>query len=320
MGPVVFPVAEGITAIDTFYGGHERYTAAYLLSAREPAIVETGPTNSFGPVVAGLERLGIGREDLAHVVVTHIHLDHAGGVGRIADAFPRATVWVHEAGAPHLVDPKRLVASVARIYGHKRMASLFGPVDPVLPQRIRSLGDGDSVSLGERSLEVLATPGHAKHHIALADSATGAVFSGDALGIHPPDVRVLRPATPPPDYDLELAVDSIERIRERARGSSVLFSHFGRVDEVDRICDLAVHRFRSWTEAVGAAMLRTNDLDEIVDVLERVAAEDAETGAEAALDLERMETLSSIRMNAQGILRYWQRRRERESQVEGPAG
>jgi glyoxylase-like metal-dependent hydrolase (beta-lactamase superfamily II) len=307
MEPVVFEVARGITAIDTFYGGRERYTAAYLVEAREPAIVETGPTPSVEHVAAGLERLGVGRDDLAHVVVTHIHLDHAGGVGAITGRYPRATVWVHERGARHLAEPARLVASATSIYGPERMAQLFGSVTPVPAQRIRSLADGDAVDLGDRSLVATATPGHAKHQVALLDSDTGAVFTGDALGIHPPDVPVLRPATPPPDYDLELAVDSIERIRALA-GETLLFSHFGPVLEVDRICDLAVRRFREWTETVRRAMERTDDLDEIVSVLEAESRRDLETGAQAKLDLDRLELLSSVRMNAMGIVEYWRRR------------
>ncbi|MGZ5292269.1 MAG: MBL fold metallo-hydrolase, partial [Actinomycetota bacterium] len=102
--PVVFEVAPGVTAIDTFYAGRERYTAAYLLDAWEPAIVETGPTTSHDHVVAGLDRLGVGAGDLAHIVVTHIHLDHAGGVGALAQRYPRATVSVHERGARHLAE------------------------------------------------------------------------------------------------------------------------------------------------------------------------------------------------------------------------
>jgi glyoxylase-like metal-dependent hydrolase (beta-lactamase superfamily II) len=311
--PVVFEVAPGITAIDTFYGGRERYTAAYLLGARDPTIVETGPTTSLGAVTGGLERLGIGPADLANVVVTHIHLDHAGGVGALCQRYPNATVWVHERGARHLADPARLVASATSIYGRERMAELFGPVAPVPAQRIRSLADGDVVDLGGRTLTAAATPGHAKHQVALVDSDTGAVFTGDALGIHPPDLPVLRPATPPPDYDLEQAVDSIERIRALA-GEVVLFSHFGPVREVGRICDLAARRFRDWTAAVGRAMERTEDLDEIVRELEAEARRDVQTGSGAALDLDRLETLSSIRMNAMGIVGYWRRRREREPQ------
>jgi glyoxylase-like metal-dependent hydrolase (beta-lactamase superfamily II) len=310
MEPVVFEVADGVTAIDTFFGGRERYTAAYLLDAAEPTIVETGPTTSLEPVVAGLRTLGIGPGELAHVVLTHIHLDHGGGVGEIARRFPDATVWVHERGARHLADPTRLVASATMLYGEERMADLFGPVTPVAAERIRALREGDALGIGGRSLAALDAPGHAKHQVALVDSRSGAVFTGDALGIHPPDVSVLRPATPPPDYDLEQAVSTIERIRERGRGAMVLFAHFGPVREVDRICDLAVERFRRWTEAVRVAMERTDDLDEIVAVLEQVAAGDVETGSEAELDLQRMETLSSVRMNAMGIVRYWTKRRE----------
>jgi glyoxylase-like metal-dependent hydrolase (beta-lactamase superfamily II) len=309
--PVVFEVAPGITAIDTFYGGRERYTAAYLLEAVEPAIVETGPTRSLDHVSAGLGSLGIGPSDLAHVVVTHIHLDHAGGVGALCERYPNATVWVHERGAAHLAEPARLVASATTVYGDHQMATLFGPVLPVPAQRIRSLDDGDVIELGGRSLSVAATPGHAQHQVALADSITGAVFTGDALGIHPPGLPVLRPATPPPDYDLELAIGSIERIRALA-GELLLFAHFGPVREVDRICDLASKRFRDWTETVRRVMERTQDLDEIVAVLEAEARRDVETGSEASIDLDRLEVLSSVRMNAMGIMRYWQKRRARE--------
>jgi glyoxylase-like metal-dependent hydrolase (beta-lactamase superfamily II) len=312
MEPVVFEVASGITAIDTFYGGRERYTAAYLLEGDEPAIVETGPATSVEPVVAGLERLGVATDDLAHIVVTHIHLDHAGGVGVLAERYPRATIWVHERGAPHLADPAKLVASATMIYGEAEMARLFGEVRPVAIDRLRPLVDGDRIDLGGRVLDTTATPGHAKHQVALLDSSTGAVFTGDALGIHPPDLPALRPATPPPDYDLEMAVGSIERIRELA-GDLLLFSHFGPVGEVDRVCDLAVKRFRDWTESVRVALDRGADLDEVVEVLEGVAREDVETGAESALDVGRFETLSSTRMNAMGIVRYWTKRRETEA-------
>ncbi|MEX2407325.1 MAG: MBL fold metallo-hydrolase, partial [Actinomycetota bacterium] len=120
----------------------------------------------------------MGPGDLAHIVLTHIHLDHAGGAGTLCDRFPNATVWVHELGAPHLAEPDRLVASATRVYGELQMASLFGPVIPVPAQRIRGLSDGDVIRLGDRSLSAAATPGHAKHQVALVDSTSGAVFTG----------------------------------------------------------------------------------------------------------------------------------------------
>src|SRR5688572_22584556 len=141
--PVVFPVADGITAIDTFMGGRARYTAAYLLEATETTLVETGPGTSVEPVAEALHSLGVAPDDLAHIVLTHIHLDHAGGVGRLAERFPRATVWVHQRGAPHLVDPARLVASTARVWGDAEMRELFGPTEPVAGGRVRPLEDAD---------------------------------------------------------------------------------------------------------------------------------------------------------------------------------
>jgi len=320
--PVTFDVLPGVTAVDTFYGGRERYTAAYLLRADRPTLVETGPTTSVEPVVAGLERLGVGPDDLANVVVTHIHLDHAGGVGRLVGRYPNATVWVHERGAPHLADPTRLVASATRLYGPDQMRTLFGPVDPVPAGRIRALADGDRIDLGGRVLDVDHTPGHASHQVAITDSATGGVFTGDALGVHVPDLPVLRPATPPPDVDVEAAVDSIERIRRRAR-SVLLFAHFGPIVEIDRTCDLAIARLRAWADAVRDELDRTDAVEEIVRRLEIEARRDIETGSEAALDLdlleERLRLLSSVRMNALGLIRYWSKRREREAAEAQPS-
>ena len=314
MEPILVEVAPGITAIDTVYGGRERYTAAYLIRAREPLLIETGPSTSHDHVVSGLARLGLGAADLAHVALTHIHLDHAGGVGAIAERFPGARIHVHEAGARHLADPERLVASAMRIYGADTMARLFGDVLAVPADRIRPMAHGDRIDLGDRAIRVLATPGHAKHQVALVDDATGAVFTGDALGIHPPDLPVLRPATPPPDYDLELAVGSIERIRAAATGGLLLFAHYGPVADVDRICDLAVGRFRAWTDRARAVLDDGGDLDAVVAALEAEALADRTTGAEASPDLARLETLSSIRMNALGIVRYWELRRAREAE------
>ncbi len=303
MEPVTFEVAPGVTAIDTFMGGRERYTAAYLLTASQPTLVETGPGTSVEPVARALDALGIAPDALAHIVLTHIHLDHAGGVGSLAGRFPNATVWVHERGARHLADPSRLVASATRVYGDERMASLFGPVEPVPAERLRVLDEAGPLDIGGRTLRALDTPGHASHHLALVDSSTGVVFTGDALGIHVPNLPVLRPATPPPEFDLELAVASIERIRAAA-SSTLLFAHFGPIADVDRTCDLAVRRLREWTDAVRGAMRSTTDLDEIVEVLAREAARETVTGAEAQLDLDRLETLAGVRMNAAGIARY----------------
>jgi glyoxylase-like metal-dependent hydrolase (beta-lactamase superfamily II) len=312
------PELPGITEIDTLMAGRHRVTSAYLVAAERPALVETGPTTSIDAVVAGLAGLGIGPQDLAHVVVTHIHLDHAGGVGRLARSFPRATIWVHDRGAPHLADPTRLVASATRVYGEERMRTLFGPVDPVDRDRLRALDDGDRVDLGDRVLEALYTPGHASHHVALADSLTGAVFTGDALGIHLPDVRVLRPATPPPDIDVERYVASVEAIKRRAR-TALLFSHYGPVEQITELCDLAAARLKKWAGIVRGAMDESDDLDRIAEVLGERTAEEYEDAAEGATGLDRYDILADAKANAAGLVRYWKKRDELRRESGGRA-
>jgi glyoxylase-like metal-dependent hydrolase (beta-lactamase superfamily II) len=299
--------APGIRAIDTKMFGRNGLTSAYLVEAAQLAIVETGPTTSVDEVGRGLAALGIGPGDLAHIVVTHIHLDHAGGAGALASRYPAATVWVHERGAPHLAEPDRLVASAARIYGSDRLLELFGPVDPVPADRLRAIDEGARISLGDRELKVIYTPGHAGHHVALVDDRTGAAFVGDAMGVFLPDVRVLRPATPPPEFDLELAVDSIQRIRA-ATPSLVLFSHFGPASEVTELCDLAIDRLRRWTGIVEDALRDSGELAEIVRRL-RTDTEAVDVGAEDRSDAVRYDFLSSYEMNAMGLIRYLTRDR-----------
>jgi len=306
-----FAVADGLSAIDTVMTGRYLVTSAYLLDATEPALVETGPTTSAEHVERGLASLGMGARDLAHVIVTHVHLDHAGGAGTMARRYPNAKLWVHERGAPHLADPTKLVASTARTYGEARMRRFFGTVEAVPAERLTAVSDGDRISLGDRDVSVFATPGHASHHVCLEDSKTGAVFVGDALGVHLPDVGVLRPATPPPEFDIELAVDSIERIRRRAR-TMLLLSHFGPVEEVDALCDLAIRRIRGWGDEVRLALRTTDDIVEIARILEQRGADEYLEDSGESIDLERYDVLSSIRMNAAGLIRYWKKRAERE--------
>src|SRR5687768_17121115 len=116
--------------------GRRQVTSCYLIEGEQPALVETGPSTSLDAVREGLDALGIGAGDLAHIVVTHIHLDHAGGAGSLAPHYPGATVWVHERGAPHLADPTKLVSSANRVYGEAKLKELFGVVDPVPADRL----------------------------------------------------------------------------------------------------------------------------------------------------------------------------------------
>jgi len=309
----VASVANGITVIDTCMAGQRELNAVYFIAAQEPALVETGP-GADGPTVSrALDRLGISADDLAHVVVTHIHIDHAGGAGALLRRFPRATLWVHEIGAPHLVDPSRLVASTARTYGAERMRAFYGETLPVPTDRIRPMVDGDRVGLGDRSLEVLHTPGHASHHVSMIDDATDAMFTGESIGSHLPWANCYRPALPPPEVDVEVALSSIHRMR-LAEPSVLLTSHFGPVVNPDDGFSRATERIRLWSETVRRELegRPERDADDMVPLLTDQARREYEGDSGLPFDLSRYDAIGSIRMNAHGLTRYWRKRWERE--------
>ena len=293
------------TVLDTYMHSQAGLTAAFILRGAKTALVETGPKSTADAVSKGLADAGIDSLDL--IVVTHVHLDHAGAAGTLARRFPEATVVVHEIGAPHLVDPSKLWSSAARIYGDK-MELLWGGIDPIPAERVRAVADGDKIDLGGRSLQVIATPGHAWHHHAFVDDSSGIAFVGDALGVRLPDVGIVRPATPPPEFDLEVAVESIERLRQ-VQPTSLWLTHWGPADrgvdpgDVPETCERAIAALRAWEGWVRDARAQTRALDEASD---RVAAK-ARAAAESSLapaQVERLEQTSSYSMNTWGYMRY----------------
>jgi glyoxylase-like metal-dependent hydrolase (beta-lactamase superfamily II) len=299
-GPV--DLGDEVWLVDTRMGGFTDITAGYLVRGERPCLVETGAATSAAAVVAALDELGVGADDLATIVVTHIHLDHAGGVGDLAAAFPRAEVVVHEAGARHLADPSRLMASAARVFGPV-LDELFGRLRPTDAERIRVLVDGDHVDLGGgRRLDSFDSPGHARHHVGLLDSLTGDLYTGDAAGVWTPETGDLRPATPPPEFDLDAALGSLERMRERAP-SRLLFSHFGPVTDVGTTLDRSVEELRLWVELVREARLDGLDLDHAVArVRERTAQRYA---VRSVPEVEhKLEVLSSTEADVAGIWRW----------------
>lgn len=294
--------------IDTMMHGRAGITGAFLVRGRDTALVETGPGSSLPHVLAGLEEHNV--ESLEWIVVTHIHLDHAGAAGALATRFPEATVAVHEIGARHLIDPTKLWSSAARIYGDK-MAELWGEMLPIEETRLRSLVDGDLIDLGGRTLTAIDTPGHARHHHSYLDDGTGTVFTGDALGVRLPEVGMIRPATPPPEFNLEDTVASIEKLRSLG-AARLCLTHFGPSDAgqqaatVEATCDAAIAAFHRWAEWVQEARRHSRDLDEVTaEVRRRADTHAGELPPEAA---ERMEQTTSYWMNTWGYMRYFDKK------------
>lgn len=305
-------IAPGVIEIDTLLGGWERVTAGYLLTGPAPVLVETGSQSSVPALLDALDGLGLGADDLAAVAVTHIHLDHAGGVGDVARAFPSATVYVHGKGARHLIDPSRLIDSAARVYGGL-LDSLYGRLDPTPAERIHVLEDGEEIRVGpDRVLVTVDSPGHAKHHLALHDSASGILFAGDAVGVRLPDAGVLRPSTPPPDFDLDQAVHSLKRFARR-RPAGLALAHYGLVPDPSTLLDEAQDTLRRWAEVAERAWRQGADIAAALD-----EAFAGDIGEVEPAQREKLETLNGVHSNAAGFRRWLETRAAGRGEPGGP--
>ena len=315
--------------IDTAMSGFDGIVAAYAILGDRPCLVETGTATSAPVVRAALEGLGVGAGDLATIVVTHIHLDHAGGVGDLAAAFPDARIVVQDSGARHLADPSKLMASARRVFG-SAMDTLFGELLPTEAERIEAIGDVGAIDLGSgRELRAYHTPGHARHHLGLVDSATGDLYVGDAAGLYIPDegademtglgadgeMGVMMPGTPPPDFDLELAAASLRRMRDLG-AARLLFSHYGPITKVSDSLERAEEEMRVWVDAVrdarrdGAGRGAEFDLDHAVAMVRDRVKDRYARLAERPEQAARFEGLSSAGANVSGIARWLEGRGE----------
>lgn len=300
-------IAPGIRQLDTLLGGMDQLTAGFLIDGPMPALVETGSQSSVPAVHAALADLGLGAADLRWIVVTHIHLDHAGGVGDLAADFPSATVVVHERGARHLVDPTRLVDSASRVYG-PLLDSLYGRMTAVPEDRLIAAADGFRIDVGNgRELILVDSPGHAKHHHAVLDEQTGTLLVGDAVGVLLPDVGVLRPATPPPDFDLEQAIHSLRRFAE-LRPTTMVLTHYGPVADAQETLAEAEQMLHAWVELAAGVIETAADagIDDVASALAEAFAIDPETLPEGMR--EKAEILNGVHSNAAGIVRYLKQR------------
>ena len=212
--------------IDLEHMGRPQSIAGCVLeTSAGPLVVDPGPTSTLAALEAGLARIGHRVGDLSGVLLTHIHLDHAGAAGTLARDNPRLRVFVHARGAPHLIDPSKLLASATRLYGG-RMEELWGEVAAVPAGQVHVLEGGEHLELGGRAIEVAYTPGHAWHHVSYFEPGSGIAFVGDTAGLLTPGIPCVLPVTPPPDFDLEAWLRSLERILEWNPGTIVL-THFG---------------------------------------------------------------------------------------------
>jgi glyoxylase-like metal-dependent hydrolase (beta-lactamase superfamily II) len=303
-------LGDGVSLIDLAFLGHAGAVGAYVVAdGDDVALVETGPGSTIDALRAGLAAAGFEPEQLTRVVVTHIHLDHAGAAGAVLRAAPRATFHVHPAGARHMVDPSKLLASATRIYGDD-MDRLWGAFEPVPAERVRVLADGDAIDVGRRRLVAVHTPGHAIHHVALHDADTGDVFTGDVAGVRLAGLPYVRPPTPPPDIDLDAWRGSVARLRA-LRPRRLLLTHFGPYDDPEWHLDELLARLFGWAGWLEARLAAGEAPASIVPALERRgAAEVADAGGRNDA-VVGYELATPSHMTVAGIARWLSKRAER---------
>jgi glyoxylase-like metal-dependent hydrolase (beta-lactamase superfamily II) len=230
-------IADGIYKIETHYLYQEGIASCYLLEDNgELAFVETNTNYAVPYLLEAVAQLGFTPEDVKYVIITHIHLDHAGGTGLLMSLLPFAKLVVHARGRKHMSNPEKLIEGVKAVYGEEKYKELYGDILPVPAERIHAVNGKDTLRLGERDLDFIDSPGHARHHMFVYDHKTRSIFSGDAFGISYPrfaydHFRLYFPSTSPVQFDPDSSLDTYQKIVD-INPSRVLLTHCGSIEDI----------------------------------------------------------------------------------------
>jgi glyoxylase-like metal-dependent hydrolase (beta-lactamase superfamily II) len=260
-------VADNIYMFDNQLYSITEWGSVYILNEEKKALVETGPTTSAGVVLDGIRSCGIEPEDIAYIIVTHIHLDHAGGAGTLLRDMPNARVVVHRRGARHLVNPERLVKSVIQAQGEEGMAR-SGEVVPAGSERMLAVEDGNTIRLGDKQvLNFIDAPGHAPHELCIYESRNRGLFTGDAVAVSLAGGEVFLPFHPPPNFDFEQNKGTIKKLMG-LKAEAIYYSHFGVSRRVQEDLQANLDKIQAWHDIVMAAI----EEGAFEEVAERLAA------------------------------------------------
>jgi glyoxylase-like metal-dependent hydrolase (beta-lactamase superfamily II) len=291
-----------VITLDLNFQGRSHAIAAYLIPHADGAVlVESGPGSTLPALEAGLAKEGLSTRDVTHVLLTHIHLDHAGAAGWLARQ--GAQIYVHPVGAPHMLNPERLLASAARIYG-ERMESLWGEFLPVPQEQLRVPKDAEAIVIGNAEFIPLHTPGHAEHHYAYLFEDV--LFCGDVGGVRIPGYPYLRVPMPPPELHIERWHESIARLH-REKFARIAPTHFGIFDDPEWQLEQVERGLESASRWIEQVMPSEPSLEEL-----RQSFTDwmTEEGARRGLSEDVMnayELANPLGMSADGLLRYWRK-------------
>jgi len=295
-----------------------RFAAAYLLiEDGEATFVETNTTHALPHLLGALKQAGLSTAAVKHVIITHVHLDHAGGAGVLMEQCPNATLLAHPRAAPHVVDPSKLVASARKVYGDARFDALYGRIAPVPQGRVRIMEDDQVLQWGSRTLRFLHTRGHANHHFCVVDTGTQAIFTGDAFGLCYPVLQggglFVFPSTSPTDFDATLARQSLERI-VRSGATRAFLTHYGEVTQLAEAASQMKDHL-DFSEALmveaAASALPDDALEGLVTPRLKARLEDGLRARGLALDAANWDVLAlDVDLNGQGVAHAARKRRK----------
>ncbi|HYM41640.1 MAG TPA: MBL fold metallo-hydrolase [Steroidobacteraceae bacterium] len=318
MKPTIYRHPHGIAAVDAeyLYPGH---AAVHLIvDSGRAAFVDVGTNGSVPWLLAALAELGIAREAVDYVLLTHVHLDHAGGAGSLMRELPRARAVLHPRGAPHMIDPAKLIAGSKLVYGEERFARLYGELVPIPRERVHLAADGERLRLGSRTLELIHVAGHALHHYAVVDAAHASIFAGDTFGISyraldTPKGNFITPSTVPTQFDPEQHLVSIDRMLSY-RPESIYLMHFSRVTGVPRLAELLKEQIRELA-AIARRHARAADPAPAIraDMLALWTALARREGSTLGPDALGRALEGDLELNTQGLMSWLARETEKKS-------
>jgi glyoxylase-like metal-dependent hydrolase (beta-lactamase superfamily II) len=261
----VSEVAENIYMVDAQLCSIAKLGSVYLLNEEKKVLVDSGPSSSASVVLDGIRQVGVRPEDINYIIVSHIHLDHGGGAGVLLKHMPQAQVVVHHKGAKHLMAPAELLDSSIEALGAEIIAQQ-GEVVPIEPHRLKLVHDNDTIRLSEKQvLDFIDAPGHAPHELCIYERRNGGLFVGDALGLNLAGGRVLLQCHPPPSFNPQVCISTIERLKG-LNATSVYFAHFGAANKVQETLQLAIDKLRSYHTLMAKAV-EDNTLDKAAEAI-----------------------------------------------------
>jgi glyoxylase-like metal-dependent hydrolase (beta-lactamase superfamily II) len=315
MNPRITRHPDGICAVDTEYL-HPGHAAAHVIQHNgRSAVVDPGPNSSVPHLLAAFESFGIAREAVDYVFLTHVHLDHAGGAGLLMRKLPNARLVVHPRGAPHMIDPAKLIAGSTVVYGEERFRHLYGDILPIAQERVIVAPDGYKCELAGRRFELIHTPGHALHHLAIIDPAHSSIFSGDTFGVSYRELDTeqgafILPTTSPSQFDPDQLIASIDRLVAYSP-RNVYLMHYSRVTGVPRLAEMLKGQIREFVRIARVhenspdahGLIGTAMFELWLQLLQRQGS--TLSGAEVARLLK-----NDLDLNAQGLIVWLEREKK----------